>query len=263
MPYREELDAAMARAAAAEADLDDARAENAHDHERMADLEAKLADARKQLAKLEAKPKPEAPKAATPKEPRTRSERARREILERVDKAYTAVEKQKDEPTGLVGNAIRSLNGWFALAFFCATLFFHMFGFPALGSSPAALACPFQCSGCRAPARVFSWTYRGSGHDEKGREGYALVCTNGAVDIRTLTEDEVRSSKNRKLQPYLMNGFVVLVIEAVALFPIALLAFGAIRGPQRKRRVASERAKLEEALRNAEAELAAFDESRS
>lgn len=257
MPYREELDAALARAAATEAELDEARAENAHDHERIGDLEAKLAEAQKRLAKIEAsapapEPKP-APKVEAPKKPATRSERARHAVLERLDAANTALEKHKSEPTSLFGNMVRSTSAWILMPALCATIFFHIWGFPALGASPASLACPLQCTGCHPSARIFSWNYRGSSRSEKGRQGYALVCRNDAVDVTTLTSSEVSGAKNRKLQPYMINGIVVFFLEAAALFPFVFLVCGAIYGPRRRRRILEERKKLEDAVARAEA----------
>ncbi len=66
MPYREELEAALGRVAAAEDALAAARDENAHDHERIAELEKELADARTNATGAEA-PRPEPP--APPRTP--------------------------------------------------------------------------------------------------------------------------------------------------------------------------------------------------
>jgi hypothetical protein len=69
MPYRDDLEAALAHAEAAERDLAAAREENQHDHERIAALEKQLAAAQHKLGEAKKKepppkpkPKPEKPK---------------------------------------------------------------------------------------------------------------------------------------------------------------------------------------------------------
>jgi hypothetical protein len=70
VPYREELDAALARTAAAEDELATARSENAHDHERIAELEKELAEARRDAAAAEDRPPQQPdPPAALPAPP--------------------------------------------------------------------------------------------------------------------------------------------------------------------------------------------------
>jgi hypothetical protein len=70
VPYREELEAALARTAAAEDDLAAARSESAHDHARIAELEKELGEARKSVTVAETRaPEPESPKAAPPPPP--------------------------------------------------------------------------------------------------------------------------------------------------------------------------------------------------
>jgi hypothetical protein len=67
VPYREELEAALGRVAAAEDALAAARDENAHDHERIAELEKQLAEARTHATVAET------PRPDPPARPRARS----------------------------------------------------------------------------------------------------------------------------------------------------------------------------------------------
>jgi hypothetical protein len=60
VPYREELEASLARTAAVEEELAAARSENAHDHERIAGLEKQLEEARRDGA-AQAPPNPPTP----------------------------------------------------------------------------------------------------------------------------------------------------------------------------------------------------------
>jgi hypothetical protein len=68
VPYREDLEAALAHSAAAEEQLANARDENAHDHERIVELERQLAEARAGVVAAEsANPAPPStPPAPTP-----------------------------------------------------------------------------------------------------------------------------------------------------------------------------------------------------
>ncbi len=62
MPYREDFDAALARAQATQEELDAARAENERDHERIAELEKELAEAKRGVSVAEkAAPAPPPP----------------------------------------------------------------------------------------------------------------------------------------------------------------------------------------------------------
>lgn len=71
MPYREELEASLARAAAAEEELAAARTENADDHERIAELEKQLEEARRaDAASAAPKRDPPTPQRAHPTSPK-------------------------------------------------------------------------------------------------------------------------------------------------------------------------------------------------
>jgi len=261
MPYREELEAALARAAAAEQDLADARSENAHDHERIAELEKQLTEARHGVKAAESAPPQEPPKRAKEHRVHAPDTYRRHQILERVDQAYTALEKHKDEPTSIVGAFVRSIT-WWSFGVFCAVvLMLHMVVLPIMGTSPAGIVCPLVCRGCTSPARVFAWSYRGPWHSENGREGYAFVCTHPKVDVRALTDSDVAHSRNAELQPYMISSLTAGLVEALLFVPVVVLVLCPIVGKRRRRRVLAERSVLEEALHSAEQELAAFDRS--
>lgn len=67
MAYRDDLEAALEHAAAAESELERAKSENAEDHRRIAELEQQLADAKRRLGDTEKrKPKPEKVKDDAP-----------------------------------------------------------------------------------------------------------------------------------------------------------------------------------------------------
>jgi hypothetical protein len=138
---------------------------------------------------------------------------------------------------------------------------FHFFLFSAIGVSPAAyVACPAQCEGCSGPGRVMGWGYKGPFQDNKGRMGYALLCTNPRVDVDRLSEREVQATRNQELQPLMVSGFTAFFAEGACLAVLIGLV-GALRAPGMGRRLrASEERRLAgemERLRRRHAELRA------
>lgn len=111
------------------------------------------------------------------------------------------------------------------------------------------LWCLAQCADCSAPGRAFAWNYRGSCQENKGRMGYAYVCTNPRVDVSTLNWTDVRSTPlNDILQPYMVHGGLTLlgdVLLGSALVALARALFGT---SARLRALDEERAELERKL---------------
>lgn len=78
------------------------------------------------------------------------------------------------------------------------------------------LLCTVQCPDCRAPGRAFSWNYRGSCQENKGRMGTAYVCHNPVADVDRLQWTDVRSDPlNTALQPYIVHAFWIFVGDVV------------------------------------------------
>jgi len=133
--------------------------------------------------------------------------------------------------------------------------FIPHFIFGAIGYSPAGLVCPLQCADCSAPGRAFSWGYKGPWHSEKGRMGYALVCTNPSIDVATIKDSDVRGTLNVPLQPYMMHGFIVYFAEGVIVAATFGLLFALGRTSKKQVSIERERQALE-------AELASLKEQR-
>lgn len=105
----------------------------------------------------------------------------------------------------------------------------HFFVFGLVGRSPAGLACPLLCDGCKGPGRVFSWDYEGSWESAKGQMGYAFLCQAPGVDVDQLGWYELSSARNAELQPFLVNGFLTWAIEGVLLVLVAAVVITALR----------------------------------
>ncbi len=106
---------------------------------------------------------------------------------------------------------------WWALAIFALWI---PFGFAPhailslVGYSPAGVVlCPLQCPECSGPGRSFMSNYKGSWHSEKGRMGQALLCHNPKYDADKLDYSKIRGELNDELQPYLVHGFLGVLLR--------------------------------------------------
>ncbi|MFO0628215.1 MAG: hypothetical protein U0325_21760 [Polyangiales bacterium] len=120
-----------------------------------------------------------------------------------------------------------------------------------LGFSLAGPAlCLVQCPACGAPGRAFSWNYRGSWQENKGRMGSAYVCENPVADPRGLSYPDVRSEPlNSALQPYIVHNFWIFVGDVVG-WSLVVAALRALFGTRAAlAALDTERADLERRLR--------------
>jgi hypothetical protein len=192
-----------------------------------------------------------------------RRRRDRDALVKQVESAKTELEANQREPVTVIGACLRSMRNVLitaAIIGFFPGVLLHTFLIPAFGTSPAGVACPLVCDGCKSPARTFSWNYKGSWQSNNGRMGYAFVCSNAKIDVQTLTESDMfDSNTNDALQPYMLNSFAVWMVEYVVLVPCAPLLFGPFFGFKRRRRALDQARPLEDALARAREKLAAFD----
>lgn len=180
----------------------------------------------------------------------------------RVERSKGKKRRQLDE-FALAEN-LATPRTWGALAlrrardgFVVAALVLMSVGFPIkmiLASFGAGLSgpllCAVQCPDCRPPGRAFSWNYKGSCQDNKGRMGYAYVCGNPVADVSTLRWTDVRSDPlNSALQPYMVHGGLTYLGDALVA-GVIVAALRALFGTGAKlARLDAERAEIERRLR--------------
>ncbi len=194
---------------------------------------------------------------------------ARVRLNKRVVHLRNALETNRSEQATLFECCVASMKRvakWsLALALFPGFgLMIHMFLIPAIGRSPAGVVCPLVCSSCTSPARTYSWSYSGSWRSGNGTMGYAFICTNPEIDTADLDKMAIIRSLNARLQPYMLNSFVVWMTETAVCVPLITLVLGALFGVRRRRRILDQKPQLEQLetnLASAEAALRAFDAS--
>jgi hypothetical protein len=189
--------------------------------------------------------------------------RQRENARDQRDDAKKELDANRAEPVGIFGACLASMRRVLITAAIFGVfpgILLHTFLIPAFGTSPAGVVCPAVCDGCTAPAKTFSWNYKGSWHSENGQMGYAFVCTNPKIDVAKLTESDIWDSHtNDALQPYMLNSFAVWFVEYALLLPIAVLVLGPFFGVRRRKRTLDKRRPLEEALARAQARLDALE----
>jgi hypothetical protein len=189
--------------------------------------------------------------------------RERENLVTQLADARKALDDNKAEPDGILGACLKSTKRVLVTAAIAGVfpgVFVHLFLLPAFGRSPASYVCPQVCNVCTAPARTFSWNYKGSWHSENGQMGFAFVCTNPVIDIEKLTVTDLWDDKtNADLQPFMLNSLAVFLAEYAVLVPISVLVLGPYFGIRRRRRALAQTRPLEEALARAQQRLDAFD----
>ncbi len=144
----------------------------------------------------------------------------------------------------------------------------HLGIFPALDWTPAVVVCPAICDGCSSSMHTLYQHWKDNDSDVISEKH---LCRNPRLDVDKvgLTFDELQGATAEQVEPYLVNEWLVYLIETLVWIALALPFLPLIAAYRRARRdrqhlevealKAEYTAEKAQVLAAAEAELAAFE----